>query len=48
MYQLAGGIDYPWLIGGDFNMVINVEEKIDDLPVLDEDHEDSDKCISSP
>lgn len=33
LYQLCGGMDGPWLIGGDFNVVLNGEEKIGGLPV---------------
>lgn len=29
----------PWLIRGDFNIVLDLEDKIGDLPVLDADHE---------
>lgn len=37
----------PWLIGGNFNIVLNLEEKIRGLPVIDADHEDFETCISS-
>ncbi|KAH0639411.1 hypothetical protein KY285_035997 [Solanum tuberosum] len=35
LYQVAYAIDRPWLIGGNFNIVLNVEEKIGGLPILD-------------
>ncbi|XP_060189234.1 uncharacterized protein LOC132618185 [Lycium barbarum] len=34
IYQLAGSYDMPWLVGGDFNVVMNEEEKIGGVPVL--------------
>ncbi|KAG5610699.1 hypothetical protein H5410_021980 [Solanum commersonii] len=36
-----------WLIGGNFNVVLNAKEKIGRLPVKDIDHEDFDCCIES-
>ncbi|KAH0693072.1 hypothetical protein KY285_020169 [Solanum tuberosum] len=36
-----------WLIGGDFNVVLNAKEKIRRLPVEDIDHEDFDCCIET-
>ncbi|KAG5568398.1 hypothetical protein H5410_064588, partial [Solanum commersonii] len=47
MYQLALGMDIPWLIEGDFNIILNSEEKIGGLPVLDSEHEDFENYISS-
>ncbi|KAH0679123.1 hypothetical protein KY284_020208 [Solanum tuberosum] len=47
IYQLSTDMDSPWLIGGDFNVVLNEEEKIGGLPVQDIDHEDFDICIHS-
>ncbi|WMV32127.1 hypothetical protein MTR67_025512 [Solanum verrucosum] len=44
---MAAGMDNPWLIGGDFNVVLNSEEKIGGLPVNDVDCEDLGNCISS-
>lgn len=37
----------PWLIGGDFNVVLNSEEEIGGLPVTELDCEDFERCISS-
>lgn len=34
LYQLSVNMDRPWLIGGDFNVVLNGEEKIGGLPVV--------------
>lgn len=47
IYQVAAGMSRPWLLGGDFNVVLSPEEKIGGLPVLEADHEDFDTCISS-
>ncbi|XP_049364489.1 uncharacterized protein LOC125829284 [Solanum verrucosum] len=47
IYQLSTDMDSPWLIGGDFNVVLNAEEKIGGLPIHDTDHEDFDICIHS-
>lgn len=45
IYHLSADIDSPWSIGGDFNVVLNEEEKIGGLPVQDIDHEDFEACI---
>lgn len=47
IYSLANGMSSPWLIGGDFNVVLSGEEKIGGLPVVDSDHEDFRTCIES-
>uniref|UniRef100_A0A0V0I5C8 Putative ovule protein n=1 Tax=Solanum chacoense TaxID=4108 RepID=A0A0V0I5C8_SOLCH len=47
LFQLATGMTSPWVVGGDFNVVLNTEEKIGGLPVSDADHEDFENCISS-
>ncbi|KAG5631789.1 hypothetical protein H5410_003506 [Solanum commersonii] len=47
LYQLCGGIDRPWLIGGDFNVVLNGEKKIGGLPVVAIDYEDFKTCMES-
>lgn len=40
-------MDRPWLIGGDFNVVLSREEKIGGLPVVAVDYEDLKTCIGS-
>lgn len=40
-------MESPWLIGGDFNVILNEEEKNGGLPVQDADHGDFDICIHS-
>lgn len=47
IYQLSADMESPWLIGGDFNVVLSEEEKIGGLQVHDVDHEDFDVCIQS-
>lgn len=41
------GVTQSWLIGGDFNVVLNAEEKIGVLPVLDADIDDFRSFIES-
>ncbi|XP_060178137.1 uncharacterized protein LOC132608081 [Lycium barbarum] len=33
LYQLAGSMNLPWIIGGDFNVILLEEEKLGGLPV---------------
>ena len=40
IYSLANGMSSPWLISGDFNVVLSGKEKIGGLPVVDSNHED--------
>lgn len=47
IYEVAVGINSPWLIRGYFNMVLNGEENIEGLPLIDVDHEDFRTCIES-
>ncbi|XP_059289345.1 uncharacterized protein LOC132042852 [Lycium ferocissimum] len=37
----------PWLIGGDFNVILNEEEKIGGLPVFPQEYEDFAFCLHS-
>lgn len=45
--QLSSHMEGPWLVGGDFNIVLNIEEKIGGLPIQDADHQDFDICIQN-
>ncbi|XP_059313352.1 uncharacterized protein LOC132064401 [Lycium ferocissimum] len=47
LYCLADGMIDPWLIRGDFNVILNEEEKIGGLPVLPQEYEDFAFCINS-
>lgn len=47
IYSMANGMNFPWIIGGDFNVVLGGEEKIEGLHVVDEDSEDFRTCIES-
>uniref|UniRef100_M1DHQ7 AP endonuclease/reverse transcriptase n=1 Tax=Solanum tuberosum TaxID=4113 RepID=M1DHQ7_SOLTU len=47
LFSIANRMDKPWIIGGDFNVVLNSEEKIGGLPVRDADCEDFKTCIES-
>ena len=37
----------PWLVDGDFNVILNDEEKIGGLPVYPQEHEDFAFCVNS-
>ncbi|XP_016505750.1 uncharacterized protein LOC107823577 [Nicotiana tabacum] len=47
LYYLASNMDLPWIIEGDFNVILSEEEKIGGLPVLHPEYEDFDFCINS-
>ncbi|KAG5590152.1 hypothetical protein H5410_040666 [Solanum commersonii] len=47
MYQLENNISCPWMVGGDFNVVMNGEEMIQGLPVQPQEVEDFVFCINS-
>lgn len=47
LYSISTGMDRPWLIGGDFNVVLNGEEKIGGVPVVAADVDDFKTCIES-
>lgn len=47
IYQLANGMTFSWLIGGDFTVILSQKEKIGGLPVIPEDSEDFAYCINS-
>ncbi|XP_060177818.1 uncharacterized protein LOC132607752 [Lycium barbarum] len=38
---------FPWLIGGDFNVILNEKEKIGGLPVSPQEYEDFAFCMNS-
>ncbi|XP_075087582.1 uncharacterized protein LOC107807030 [Nicotiana tabacum] len=47
LYYLASGIKLSWLVGGDFNVLLNEEEKIGGLPVYRPEYEDFAFCVNS-
>ncbi|XP_060182252.1 uncharacterized protein LOC132611912 [Lycium barbarum] len=47
IYHLSNTLSCSWLIGGDFNVVLNDEEKIGGNPVQPQDIEDFAFCINS-
>ncbi|XP_059295467.1 uncharacterized protein LOC132048800 [Lycium ferocissimum] len=47
LYHLASDKTLPWLVGGDFNVIIDEEEKYGGLPVTLNEVEDFRHCIQS-
>ncbi|XP_060182313.1 uncharacterized protein LOC132611975 [Lycium barbarum] len=47
IYHLSNTLSCSWLIGGDFNVVLNDEEKIGGNPIQPQDIEDFAFCINS-
>ncbi|XP_060216615.1 uncharacterized protein LOC132644079 [Lycium barbarum] len=47
LYNLADQMELPWLVGGDFNFIMNEDEKIGGLPVYLDEYEDFAFCITS-
>ncbi|XP_019241256.1 PREDICTED: uncharacterized protein LOC109221250 [Nicotiana attenuata] len=47
LYYLASDMELPWLVGGDFNVVMGEEEKIGGLPVYPPEYEDFAFCVNS-
>lgn len=44
---ISNGMDFSWMISGDFNFVINGEEKIGGLPVVKAEAKDFKTMIES-
>ncbi|XP_070046820.1 uncharacterized protein [Nicotiana tomentosiformis] len=47
LYYLAVDMELPWVIGGNFNMVLHDDEKIGGLPVYPREVEDFAFCVNS-
>ncbi|XP_075087590.1 uncharacterized protein LOC142169603 [Nicotiana tabacum] len=47
LYYLASNMKLPWLVGGDFNVLLNEEDKIGGLPVYPPEFEDFSFCVNS-
>ncbi|XP_060210626.1 uncharacterized protein LOC132637573 [Lycium barbarum] len=47
LYLLASNMTSPWLVGGDFNVLLNEEEKIGGQLVLPQEYEDFAFCLNS-
>lgn len=46
LIDMAQTIQHPWLIGGDFNVIVSEEEKLGGLPVTVAETEDFKHCIN--
>ncbi|XP_049357633.1 uncharacterized protein LOC125822286 [Solanum verrucosum] len=47
LYSISYNFSLPWIVGGDFNVIMGVEEKIGGLPVYPQEYEDFAICINS-
>lgn len=47
VYSLYHNINVPWMVGGDFNVIMNEEDKINELPVCPNKYEEFAFCINS-
>nr|XP_016438124.1 PREDICTED: uncharacterized protein LOC107764112 [Nicotiana tabacum] len=47
LYYLASDMELPWLVGGDFNVILHEDEKIGGLPVHPPEYEDFAFCITN-
>ncbi|WMV33526.1 hypothetical protein MTR67_026911 [Solanum verrucosum] len=45
--NISVNYNMPWLVGGDFNVIMSDEEKIEDLPVYPQAYEDFAFCMNS-
>ncbi|XP_075091901.1 uncharacterized protein LOC142172043 [Nicotiana tabacum] len=47
LYLLASDMELPWLVGGDFNVVLHEDKKIGGLPVHPPEYENFAFCVNS-
>ncbi|XP_019248638.1 PREDICTED: uncharacterized protein LOC109227900 [Nicotiana attenuata] len=47
MYHLASDMESPWLVGGDFNVILSEEEKCGGLPIYLSEVEDFAQCVDA-
>lgn len=47
IYGICNSMSLPWLVGGDFNVIIDAEEKIEGLPVYPQEYKDFVFCKNS-
>ncbi|XP_070047248.1 uncharacterized protein [Nicotiana tomentosiformis] len=47
LYYIASDMELPWLVGGDFNVVLHEDENIGGLPVHLPEYEDFAFCVNS-
>ncbi|KAH0693154.1 hypothetical protein KY290_021334 [Solanum tuberosum] len=47
IHNLSINMNLPWFVGGDFNFILNNEEKIGGLPVYPQEYEEFAICVNS-